>query len=270
MLTVSSLKCLAAHPFALITRPFNLKLAAVEQLVAAQVDKTTAQDFASHHGWLSQMPPGFRRAVQERVLFRAFKAEETIHIAGDDPAGMYGLVDGTIRVVLAGSEHGPYVVHLLRPVTWFGEGPAIIDQPRPVSLRAARSVKILYLTQRAINEIAQLDPAYWKCFVVPLMGHLDTSMGALADLMIRNTDERLVAVLLRLGGCRSVDKEGPIEVDVSQEEIATMANLSRSTAGSIMRRWELDGLLALGYGQVTILAPGRLRQRLGDGEPHVS
>jgi CRP/FNR family transcriptional regulator, cyclic AMP receptor protein len=227
------------------------------------VDKKAAQDLASHHGWLSQMPSGFRSAVLKRALFREFTAAETIHIVGDDPAGMYGLMNGSIRVVLAGMERGPYVVHLLRPVTWFGEGPAIVGQPRPVTLIAARSVSVLYLTQRAISDIAQLDPAYWKCFVVPLMGHLDSSFGAWTDLMIRNVEERLVAVLLRLGGCRSTDKAGPIELDASQQEIAVMTNLSRSTAGSIMRRWELQGLLALGYGQVTILAPDRLRQYLG-------
>jgi len=227
------------------------------------VDKKAAKDLASHQGWLSEMPLGFRSAVLERVLFRAFMAKETIHIVGDDPAGMYGLMNGSIRVVLAGRERGPYVVHLFRPVTWFGEGPAIIGQPRPVTLIAARPVTILYLTQRAMSEIAQLDAAYWKCFVVPLMGHLDTSLGAWTDLMIRNPDERLVAVLLRLGGCRSMDNTGPIELDVSQDEIAAMTNLSRSTAGSIMRTWESEGLLALGYGQVTILAPDRLRQCLG-------
>jgi CRP-like cAMP-binding protein len=229
------------------------------------MDKRLAQHLAGREGWLSQTPADFRKAVLERARLREFKTNDTIHSVGDEPGGMYGLVTGAVRVVLAGNEHGPYVVHVFRPVTWFGEGPAIIGQPRPVSLSAARPVGLLYLTQRAIGEIAQLDPTFWKYFVAPLMGHLDTALGALADLMIREQDKRLVAVLLRLGSCRSGAKApaDPIDVDASQEDIAAMANISRTTAGSLMRKWQSMGLIEIGYGRVAILAPGRLRELLG-------
>jgi len=225
------------------------------------MDKGTAHDLALREGWLSQMPPDFRSAVLERARLQEFTANEAIHIVGDEPGGMYGLVAGTIRIVLAGNEHGPYVVHLFRPVTWFGEGPAIIGQPRPVSLSATRSVSLLYVSQRAIGEIAQLHPAFWKYFVIPLMGHLDTALGAMADLMIRQHDKRLAAVLLRLGGCRSAAnaRMGAVEVDASQEDIAAMANVSRTTAGSVMREWQSMDLITIGYGRVAILAPAKLR-----------
>jgi CRP/FNR family cyclic AMP-dependent transcriptional regulator len=236
------------------------------QLGTALVDKNAALELASREGWLGQMLPSFRSAVLLRAHLREFKTDDTIHLAGDEPGGMYGLLAGSIRVVLAGQEHGPYFVHLFRPVTWFGEGPAIVGQPRPVSLSAARSVTVLYLTQRAIGEIAQLDPAFWRCFVAPLMGHLDTALGATADLMIREPDKRLIAVLLRLGGCRTGAKSGPVEVDASQEDIATMANVSRSKAGSLMRKWQSMGLLALGYGRVTIHSPGGLQGLLSRGD----
>jgi CRP-like cAMP-binding protein len=215
---------------------------------------------ASGDGWLAQMPPGFQSAVLQRVHLREYQTDDTIHIMGDEPGGMYGLLEGAIRVVLANGEDGPYFVHLFRPVTWFGEGPAIIGQPRPVSLSAARPVALLYLTQRAIGEIAQLDPAFWRCFVVPLMGHLDTALGALADHMIREHDKRLVAVLLRLGGCRTGAMHGPIELDASQEDIAAMANVSRTTAGLLLRKWQSIGLITLGYGRVIIQAPDRLQR----------
>ncbi len=228
------------------------------------MNKATAQELAGRDGWLSQVPREFRTAVLERARLREFMTSDTIHIAGDEPGGMYGLVTGTVRVVLAGSEHGPYVVHLFRPVTWFGEGPSIVGQPRPVSLSAARPVALLYLTRHAIDVIAQLDPSFWKCFVAPLMGHLDTALGSLADHMIRQQDKRLLAVLLRLGGFRSAAGvlAGPVEVDASQEEIAAMANISRTTAGSMMRKWQSMGLIALGYGRVAILAPGKLKTML--------
>ena len=96
------------------------------------------------------------------------------------------------------------------------------------------------------------------------MINLNTAFGAIADLMLRDHRKRLVAVLLRAAGARSEmpPVERTIEVDLSQADIATMANVTRTTAGATLRRFEQAGLLKTGYGKVTILSPARLRRML--------
>jgi CRP-like cAMP-binding protein len=226
-----------------------------------------AKRLAAHKGWLADVPAEFREAVLSRSLLLRFKAGELIHFAGDQSAGMYGLLQGTVRVLLSADEHGPYFGHLLRPGTWFGEGPAITGQPRPVSLKASGETALLYLSQSDIAEIAQLNPTYWRFFVIPLMEHLNVALGAVADLMIRDHAKRLLAVLLRLGGCRTghpTEEIGPIEVDVSQNDLAGMANVARMTASATLRKLTNAGFVELGYGRVLILAPERLREMLAE------
>ena len=227
------------------------------------MDLATARRVARREGWLSQTPPSFRRAVLDRTFLRVFEADATIHIAGDHPGGIYGLIAGSIRVSIAGSE-GPYFIHLLRPVTWVGEGPAISGQARPATLSAARATTLLYIPAHVIPEIVQEDPAFWRFFVVPLMGHLEVSFGALADLMIRDHVKRLVAVLLRLGGCRTASPSelGPIEIDASQEDFAVMANIGLTATRSALRKLETAHLIEQAYRRVAIIAPDRLREML--------
>jgi CRP-like cAMP-binding protein len=84
--------------------------------------------------------------------------------------------------------------------------------------------------------------------------------------MIRDHHKRFVAVLLRLGNCRLVSpRDGqPIEIDISHEDLAHVANVARTTAGAILRELEAEGHLALSYRRISILAPDALRATLCD------
>ena len=91
--------------------------------------------------------------------------------------------------------------------------------------------------------------------------NFDLAMSALDDLMIRDHTKRCLAVLLRLGDCRDANltEKEPIELDVSQGDIATMANLSRNAVGTVLRDLEARGVISLDYRMVKILDPKGLR-----------
>lgn len=215
-------------------------------------------------GWLASMPVTFRDAVLDRAVVRRYGPGDVLHSAGDESGGMYGVAVGTIRLMLSAVDHGPYCGHLLRPGSWAGDGGAITGGARLGSLVSSGESVILYLPRAAIMEIVAEDPTYWRHFVAGTMLNLNTAFGAIADLMLRDHRQRLVAVLLRAAGARSEmpPVERPIEVDLSQADIATMANVTRTTAGATLHRLGQMGLLKTGYGKVTILSPARLRRML--------
>jgi CRP/FNR family transcriptional regulator, cyclic AMP receptor protein len=96
------------------------------------------------------------------------------------------------------------------------------------------------------------------------MEKLQDAMWAIDDLMIRDGAERVVAVLLRLSGCRfPVPRgSGPNVAHVSQEDLAAMANVSRGTANAVLRRLEAAGHVKRSYREITILSPDAMRSRL--------
>ena len=188
-----------------------------------------AHEIVSRQGWLSFTPPAFRQIVLERCKSLELKAEATIYSVGDPPGGMYGLVRGNMAISIAPGERGPLIAHFAQPGTWLGEAAAFTDQPRRIGLAA--------------------------------VAHNDVAIGGADDLLIRDHVKRSVAVLLRLGGCRYRTPEGaaPIEVDVSQEDFAAMSNVARTTAGTVLRKFEAEGFVAVSYRCVRILAPDALR-----------
>ena len=84
--------------------------------------------------------------------------------------------------------------------------------------------------------------------------------------MIRDSRRRCVAAVLRPSDCRFVDRPGgrPIEAPLSQEELAAMSNLSRTSVSTIVRNLETAELITLGYRAMVLVDTDRLRAIVDD------
>ena len=82
-----------------------------------------------------------------------------------------------------------------------------------------------------------------------------------ADLLIRDSELRCAAVLLRLGGRRFAgpDDAAPAVIPLTHDELAAAANLSRNTTGAMLRKLTARGLIELGYRGIIVRTPPALR-----------
>lgn len=229
-----------------------------------QADKTKLMALRMNP-WLSQAPPELQSKLLQRCSIRTLAAGDALHFAGDDAQGMYGIVTGSLKVQVSSQDHGPFFAHLLGPGLWGGEGPAIIQGTRPVTIVAATETSVLFLQRSAMIELATKHPLFWEFYTVNVMSHLTVALGAVADLLIREHDKRLISVLLRLGNCRAPStpaqrnaRAEPITIHVSQDELATASNVARTTANRVLLKLKAAGLVDLAYGRIQLLAPERL------------
>jgi CRP/FNR family transcriptional regulator, cyclic AMP receptor protein len=227
-------------------------------------DVYEAREIVARQGWLSRTPAPFRQQVLDRTQLQDLKAGDGIYSVGDPPGGMYGLVSGGLAISIAPGERGPLLAHFVQPGTWLGEAAAFTEQARQIGLTVTRDTQVLHLPLHSICEIVALDPGAWRFFGLAAIAQNSGAIGAADDLLIRDHVKRCIAVLLRLGGCRIAVPPAsmPIDVDVNQQGLATMSNLSRTTAGSILRRFEASGHLEVSYRHIRILAPDALRAML--------
>ncbi len=220
-----------------------------------------AFDVVARRGWLSQTPEHFRLQILAACRYREIAAGESIFVAGDPPGGMYGLVAGRLGVSMSPGQAGPYLAHLARPGDWFGERAALTGKPRYVGLAALRATQVLHLPLKAIEQMTAQDPSLWRYFAWLAVTNLELAVGAVDDLFIRDDRKRFVSVLLRLGHCRNSDdaEDGPVDIEISQDDMAFLSNLARNTVGLILRKLERDGLIELRYRRVRIVDAARLR-----------
>lgn len=85
------------------------------------------------------------------------------------------------------------------------------------------------------------------------------AVQALADLYIEDNERRCAAVLLRVAGCRESGAE-PATATLTQDDLASLCNLSRATTSLVVRGLAARGFVLLGYRTITIPTPDQLRR----------
>ena len=133
-------------------------------------------------GWLSRTPTAFQDTVLNRCHLCEYAAGQPVYHLGDQPGGMYGLVEGGVAVSIAPGEHEPQFAHFVVPGTWLGETAAFTRQPRRVGLSCTRSSWLLHLALSDIDGIAGENPDAWRLLALIGIGHMDTAIGAAQDL----------------------------------------------------------------------------------------
>jgi CRP-like cAMP-binding protein len=223
-----------------------------------------ARAIVSRLGWLSRTPERFRNAVLQRSQLVSFGAGEKLYAAGDPAGGVYGLVHGGLCASLAPRDLSPAILHLYVPGTWTGETAATTGEARLVGLSTTRATQVLYLPLPAVNAMLDEDPTAYRSFARLSQWHLATALGAIGDLMIRDPDKRLIALLLRLSGCRVETPVGlgVIDIDLSQDDLAIMSNVGRTKANAILGQLQAEGQIEVHYRRIRVLFTEALRARL--------
>jgi CRP-like cAMP-binding protein len=226
----------------------------------------SVEDIVLLRGWLSQTPAAFQRDILDRCRLQAMGAGERLYAPGAPAGGIYGLVSGSLGITVAAQERGPYLAHLARPGDWFGEASLFTGGPRRVGLTALRETVVLHLPLQEVQAIVGRHPSAWRLFGLITIAHLDLCMGAFNDLAIRDPERRCVAAILRLGGVRNAGpaEAAPIDIDMTQDDLAVITSVARTTVNMVLRKLEKLGFLTLSYGHFSIIAPDQLRLLLED------
>ena len=231
------------------------------------MDRAEGMEILKNRGWLSAAPVEFRQAILSRSTWRSFEAGEPIQTGGEDEGELIGLAHGVVAMrTILGRADTP-LMHYAHPVFWFGYVPILTGRPRRLIADAKTPVWLAQIPQNAVRVLLDDRPEWWRHLMQLSIIYGDVSQTVAADLLIRDSERRCAAVLLRLGAIRFAGpRDGePVEVPVTQQDLAGAANLSRNSAGTMVQRLKARGLIAPGYRGVTICAPATLRAFVDEG-----
>ena len=221
-------------------------------------------DILATSGWLAETPGLFRDAVLGRCRLRRYRRGDAIYRAGDPAGGIYGLIEGGVGVELSPDDRAPYIGTFARPGFWIGEGSVLTRGPRLIGIRATRDSVLAYLPLAQWDAIVRSDPEAWRWAALLALRSALLALAVADALMIPGAAERLAAILLVLSGQGAPgDAAAPVTIDVSQDMLARMANLSRSSTGRLLQAFEASGLIESAYRQIRVIDQGGLRRIRG-------
>jgi CRP/FNR family transcriptional regulator, cyclic AMP receptor protein len=212
-------------------------------------DLETSVEFFGRHGWLSGFEEPVRRSILKGGRTRRFAAGDMIYRIGEEPDGVYGLMIGSLMVSLPSDAGTVFDCYFARPGFWIGDSALFSNATRLVSLTAVSDVKCWHLSRTRIIELLRSDSSMYEPFYALNHRNMASLIRILANLAIPDSARRLIAWFLFSADDLPSTSDW---IAASQEQIAMQNNLSLPTARRLLKRFEKDGLIDQGYGQVRI------------------
>jgi CRP/FNR family transcriptional regulator, cyclic AMP receptor protein len=232
------------------------------------LDRSKAEGVVKTRGWLGHQSGAFQDAVLQRAALVDFSARDYVFHVGDDPGGVYGVATGGIGVYVASRNSTLSLGHVLRGGHWFGHGPAMLRRSRTLTYRATEASSAFLLPLAALNEIASRDVESMRSLGTMADFGLETSIAANSDLLIRRSDQRIAATLLRVTGADDgVPPSDQSGYCLTQAELAEMTNVSLDVMHRTLARFKNEGWIAISYNRIAILKVNALSEFLAGRRP---
>jgi CRP-like cAMP-binding protein len=232
--------------------------------VAVSMSPDEGEAILRNEGWLADRDPEFQQALLGICRWRWFQPDEALVTAGDKSAPLVGIAHGTAAMITALGPPDTPLTHICHPGLWIGFVPLVAGRPADNSTVARTPVYAAVASKSGVEALLRENPGWWRHLARLALYYGEIAVNTVADLLIRESDRRCAATLLRVAACRFEGDE-PNVAPVNQTDLAAMANLSRTTANALLGEFERKGLLARQYNHIDIVEPAALRA-VADGD----
>ncbi|WP_165989898.1 Crp/Fnr family transcriptional regulator [Streptomyces sp. YIM 98790] len=173
---------------------------------------------------------------------------------GRMPDGVWIVRSGTLELV-AGSGPDRVVIGVLTSCGVAGDAPLLLGSPAGYTARALTDVQAGFLPAEAFLAMLDSSPALTRLWLRSLARQHTRTQEVLAQTLNCSAERRVAGLLLR-------EAHGAT-VRCSQTTLAGMLGLRRPTLNRVLKTFEREGLLRVGYRRVELLDTAGLTRLAG-------
>jgi len=206
---------------------------------------------------------GLERADLKEVLAAAKPRHIPAHsvvVQQERPADrVFLLTKGRARYFYVTEEGRKLALSWLVPGDIFG-GAALLAEPSwfLVSTETVKDSEVLVWERSVMQGLVARYPRLLQNALLVASDYLVWYLATHIGLICRTADQRFASVLLTLA--HSIGQKGPrgMELDVTNEELASAAAVTPFTASRLMSQWQRSGAVLKSRGRVVVCAPEKL------------
>ncbi|HIH2751668.1 TPA: Crp/Fnr family transcriptional regulator [Burkholderia lata] len=186
------------------------------------------------------------RLAQGEILFRQ---GEPFNDARD---GFFGIAKGAIKFFIVHADGSEAILTIFEPGIWFGE-PMLLDrQVRTGTAVALEDTELLVVSALHFDAL-MLRNAFARAIAVMEARRLVDAFGILADVALRSARTRVARRLVLLArGDLTHAASRRRTIETSQDNIAMMLGMSRTTLNKELQALAKMGAIELRYGHIAI------------------
>lgn len=219
----------------------------------ARLDAAYAKSFLAAHGWLAEEETWLQKSLLGAVELRSHPAESFTHHVGDPPGGIHGIVSGGIGVLLPSRNLELMLCHVLRPGTWFGQGPILTGKTRSLAFQAIEPSVTAYVPYAALQKLIADRPEAKLRLAALSERNFTFAISIIGDLMIPASERRIAAVLSRIARPATEAQQQPYPIHLSQALVGQMANASRDRVNAALSKFTQKGWITVSFRKIHVI-----------------
>lgn len=227
----------------------------------APVPRSTLESLLAGSAWFGALSAEAQRRVREDMREVELAAGAALCRVGDQPLHWYGAIDGLLKWCVSGPDGRSVTLGGLSAGSWFGEGTLLRAVARTADIIALRPSRVALMPVETFQWLHAHERAFDHFLLRQINERMHWFLGNFAAHHLLDTDSQVARALVGLFHPWLHPGSDP-HLAVSQEEIANLSGLSRQRCNTALRRLADAGLIAVGYGGITVLDLARLRARV--------
>jgi CRP-like cAMP-binding protein len=215
-------------------------------------------EFIASSAWGEKLSPEHLQRVQHEASELKASAGQIICHRGQRSEYWYGVAEGLVKVSNVTCDGRPTTLIGIPAGGWFGEGSVIKHEKRPYDVVALRDSHLVQISAETFHWLLNTSLPFNHYLIAQLNSRL-------AQFVIRVEHFRSYAPERHVAHCLA-ELFNPVlypgttpTLQISQEEIAFLAGVSRGIVNRALRHLEEAKLVHVSYGAITILDLAALR-----------
>ena len=202
--------------------------------------------------WYVALDDATRQQVRAHISERAVAAGDSLGHSGERQHAWFGVLEGLIKWAIVTPDGRTITLGGQSVGSWFGEGTLIRDAPRQADLVALRHSRVALMPYDTFDWLRRHRPGFNDFLLQQVNDRLHWFMGSVAVHGLKDTDSLVARALVGMVHPLP-NPRGERHLQLSQEELANLAAVSRQSCNSALRRFQEAGLVRSEYGGIVVL-----------------
>src|SRR5215472_682072 len=199
------------------------------------------------------------KAIKDAATRRGFDASQIIVMANEPANRLFLIETGYVDYYVTSDAGQDILLRRLAPGDVFGQASLL---SRPIgylgTAKAVQHIRVLEWKDRVIQQLARIYPQIIENALRTALRYLALYAKRHIGLVANNAQERLACALSSLGSRTGHAVSSGVEVDIKNEDLASLADISAFAASRILKRWDRGGVVEKSRGKVIIRSPEKL------------
>jgi CRP-like cAMP-binding protein len=199
------------------------------------------------------------RAVLAAATVRRFPARRLIYEEGSPASDFFLLSKGRARYFCTTPDGRKTLLHWMVPGDVLGVAALLTASSLyRVSAETVQDSSLLTWNRETMRALLDRYPRLSHNALVVASGYLDWYIAAHSALVSDTARQRLASVLDRIADVMGTQVPGGVELQVTNEELASAANITLFTTSRILNEWQTARALTKHRGRIVLHSPRRL------------